>query len=312
MQELLPSISAPLPLGHLRTWIPGGNLGTAATISRMRDLVSQGKRDFRIRELVGKLVQPCPAKDYYCYAKAAHEFCRDRIKYVFDPNGVELIEEPWKIVESGVADCDSIVVLMSALCETMGFPCRFVTIKADKKRPGDFTHVFMEVNVPGKGWIGSDPTQPDKPFGWKPPAHFPRKDWPASNDENEPGRESDPMAGLGQLSPETEFEWIPGVQDTVGVKVGHKYSWREEPALITMKPEEMELDSFDAPRQHTVLPQMIEGEFFMAPKDDLLLEQETTAQPAMMQVQMRGMPDKNTWLFIGGALLFLWWLGKKK
>lgn len=309
-------------MGHLREWIPGGNFGTAATISRMRDLVSQGKRDFRIRQLVGDIIHGkvngvpgCPAKDYYCYANAAHLYCRDVIRYVFDPNGVEMIEEPWKIVESGIADCDSIVVLMAALCETMGFPCRFVTIKADMKRPEDFSHVFLEVRIPGRGWVGSDPTQPQHPFGWAPPAKFPRKSWPASNDEDEVGKESDPMAGLGQLSPEPEVEWIPGVQATPGVAVGHTFSFRDEPALVTTRPEEMELDPFNAPAENALVPMPgLRDEFFLAPQDDLELSQQNPLPPSAPSAPMgrmgstAGIPG---WAWIGGALFLLYFLGKK-
>lgn len=316
---LTPLVSA-LPSGHLREFIPGGAAGTEATILRMQDLVTQGKRDFRIRKLAGQLIQggvsgipKCPPKDYYCYAEAAHRFCRDKITYVFDPNGVELIESPWSIVESGIADCDSIVMLMSTLCETMGFPCRFVTIKADTQRPDEFSHVFMEVKIPKRGWVASDPTQPERPFGWSAPAKFPRKNWPASKDAPEDSRETDAMAGLGQAILGARGH-IVGVQATPGVLVGNEWEFRREPALITATPEQMEL----APmmRAGTTIPGTLRPEFFLASEADAFIDQEQAARP-QVRVEMRGMgalppASMGKWLLAAGLIGLLIWGSRKR
>lgn len=243
MSGLIP-LAAALPSSHQRVLLTGStNQQTADTISKMQDMVTLGKRQIEVRAVLQHLVFSCPPKDYYCYVKAAHEFCRDEIRYVFDPSGVELVESPARILQTRVADCDSIVMLMTTLCEQMGFPCRFVTIKADKSRPGDFTHVFCEVKIPGHGWVGSDPTQPDKPFGWEPGPEYPRKNWPASKDGSE-DHESDEMAGmrLGRFG-----EMIPGVQATPGVIVEKPWQWRSEPITMTPTPEQLELAPISQP-----------------------------------------------------------------
>lgn len=242
MSLALAPIAGSLPSNHSREELPGTSsyADTASTIARMRDMVSLGKREFAVRKLIQKFIFSCSPKNYYCYVQAAHNFCRDQIRYVFDPNGVELIENPARILESKVADCDSIVILMASLCESMGFACRFVTIKADKQRPSDFSHVFLEVKIPGHGWVGSDPTQPQRQFGWEPGPEYPRKTWPASNDEPE-SREGDEMAGMGYLG---EDGIIRGAQSTPGVIVEKPWQFRDEDALITTNPEQMELATF--------------------------------------------------------------------
>jgi len=249
----LRSLSSPLPANHVRTWIPGGYLGTAATISKMRDLVTQGKRDFRVRKALGRIVRGCPSKDYHCYAKAIHAFCRDEIRYVFDPQNVELVESPWSILESGIADCDSICVLAAALYEQAGFPTRFVTIKADGKKPDTFSHVFVEVKVPGKGWMGSDCTQPGRDFGWSPPASYPRKEWPGSKDPKE-DHEGDEMAGLR--------DYIPGRQYARGYQAGSEWNFREEPdSLVEVSQDDLEV----APLHEGKAPSLaLESDFFFA------------------------------------------------
>lgn len=189
----LASLPAKLPAGHVRQMISSGPAGTAQTIRRMAGLVTHGKRDFRIRTLAGQIIKNCQQKDYPCYGKSLYEWCRDQIKYVWDPNGVELIEEPWKIVESGVADCDSIVVLLASLAESCGFPCKFVTIKSDPMNPNEYTHVYLKMKVPPMGWVAADPTMHEKSFGWEPPDSFVKTEWNASDDPPEGGDPNDGM-----------------------------------------------------------------------------------------------------------------------
>jgi hypothetical protein len=196
--DSLMSLGAPLPNNHERVLIPSGTPGTAATINRMQDLVASGKRHFPFREFVGSLVRDCPKKDYSCYMQTCFNYCRDKIQYVYDPVGVELIESPWKIIPelggSGIADCDSICVVVASMAEAMGFPARFVTIKADRGRPDDFSHVFTEVKIPGKGWMGADATMPHE-FGWSPEG-YPLQNWPATKDSEDQGHDESVM-GMG-------------------------------------------------------------------------------------------------------------------
>lgn len=238
----LPNVAG---MNHSREYITSGNRGTGQTITRMRDLVSHGKRDFRIRKLAGQIIRNCSPKDYSCYAQAVFHYCRDRIKYAFDPNGVELVESPWNVVESGIADCDSIVVLCASLLENLGLPCRFVTIKADVSKPDQYSHVYLECLVPKLGWVAMDCTMHDKPFGWKPEAHWPRKTWPASWDGSEQ-RDGDKMAGLSGLNdlPEWDADLVPGVGDTVGVRVGNLWEWQQERALETATEGQLEMQPY--------------------------------------------------------------------
>lgn len=205
-----------LPADHTRDWIPGGYLGTVATIERMKEFVTEYKRNFEIRKLAAKIIANCPAKDYYCYARAIYEWCRDRIKYVYDPHMVELVESPTRVLESGIADCDSICTLLGALNESIGLKTRFRTIRADSKRPDDFSHVYCMVRVPASrfsstrisGWIAEDPTLPDKQFGWEPkgPQVLGHKDWPASKDKDGEDDDVGSLGGLGEMNPQNETE----------------------------------------------------------------------------------------------------------
>jgi hypothetical protein len=316
------SLTGSLPPNHSREMLSGTSYSdTTRTIHRMQDMVTLGKREFSVRKLIQKFIFSCSPKDYFCYCQAAHNFCRDQIRYVFDPNGVELIENPARILESRVADCDSIVILMAALCEQMGFPCRFVTIKADKERPDDFSHVFLEVKIPGRGWTGSDPTQPTREFGWEPGPEYERQTWPASKDEPE-SREGDDMAGLGQYDGMGAV--IRGVQQTPGVIVKKPWQWRNEDALITTNPEEMELATFGEghpPMYTTPRPSFMYAD---QAEDLFMKEQEDLEAPAPpVQGQAMAVPDLSgmgqikasaipAWMLFAGAAGLLFLIMRKK
>lgn len=310
-----------LPSNYKRILLSGStNSQTADTIDQMQQMVTLGKRQIEVRKVLQEFLTNCDPKDYYCYAEAAHLFCRDQIRYVFDPSGVELVESPARILETRVADCDSIVMLMATLCEQMGFACRFVTIKADKKRPDDYTHVFCEVKIPGYGWVGSDPTQPDKPFGWEPGPEYPRKNWPASNDGGE-DHESDEMAGMNRLG---RFgETIPGVQATPGVIVEKPWQWRSEPITMTPTPEMLELAPISQPGvPYSEVPAQ---DFYSADAAEKMFDTENAALcPVVANIPdydyrspsdlsgLGQLPAVPKWaLVLGAAALLYFWMRKK-
>jgi hypothetical protein len=237
--------SLPLPEGHTRSWIPTGPEGTAQTIEPMQRLVTQAKlelmqgevtrakRVYRLRKTIRQIIDSCPPKDYYCYAQKLYEFCRDQIKYAFDPNGVELIEHPEHVLESGLADCDSNVILLATMYEAIGLPSRFVTVKGDPKHPDEYSHVYLQVKIPRHGWVGADPIMPDKEFGWEPDLSLPRKTWPASLDKvpgDEDGTEQDDggskmsemggMDGIGEMGAGRVFPLGPVAELAIMGAVG--------------------------------------------------------------------------------------------
>lgn len=309
----LVSLPSPLPAKHSREIISGGSAGTAQTIKRMRDLVTQGKRDFRVRTVVGQVIAGCPPKDYECYARSIYHFCRDEIKYAFDPNGVELLEAPYRILESRVADCDSIVMLFAAMCESIGLPVEFVTIKADRSRPSEYSHVYAQVKVPGRGWVAADLTMPDQQFGWVPGPEFPRKSWPSSHDMSE-DREGDAMMGLGQL----KNSLVPHAEETVGVAVGNEWNFRDEGALVVTSPEEIELSNIQSPdRSVSAQPH---NEFFIRNDEsaETALGPEINGQQAVPELQaipvavapvVKRAPN---WILLGGIALLAFWALRKR
>jgi len=159
----------------------------------MQKLVSRGKRDFEVRKVVGKIINgeidgipACGNKNHLCYAKAIYQYCKTKVRYAFDPSMVEYIEDAAAILKSKLADCDSICILGCSMLEGIGIQCQFKTIKADRERPSEFSHVYFRANVPGVGWVNCDPTMPNQSFGWEAPGNWPYKLWWSSKDDSGP------------------------------------------------------------------------------------------------------------------------------
>lgn len=193
----LDPLAKSLPSDHHRMEISSGVKGTAETIERMLKLIQIGKRDMRLRPVIGEVIANCKQKDYRCYAKAIHDYVCYKIKYAYDPVDIELIEDPINIIKAGIADCDSKCILFCSMCEQIGLPCRLVTVKSSMLSD-EFSHVFAEVNIKGQ-WVASDCTMPDKGFGWSPPSDMPRKTWGVSETAKSMDSGGPDILGLGRM-----------------------------------------------------------------------------------------------------------------
>jgi hypothetical protein len=136
--------------------IAGGRAGVLETLAHMRRMVREAKRDYFIRRKAEQLVEHVPQKDWPGEARAIHAFVRDSIAYRLDPNEIELVKTPVKVLETGAGDCDDKSVLVAALLESIGHPTRLVAIGFT---PGELTHVYVETKI-GNRWFALETTEP--------------------------------------------------------------------------------------------------------------------------------------------------------
>jgi transglutaminase-like putative cysteine protease len=160
--------------------LPTGYRGTEETIRRMHVLAQGGKTDLSIQKVADMVISKsgCANRDYKCKAQAIYSFVKSYVRFERDPFGVEMVQEPIVTLNRKAGDCDDHAILIGALYGSVGFPYAFRTVKADRVRPDEFSHVFAVVYLPGKGWIGAD-TSVDAAFlGWEPPKRYEGKTWP--------------------------------------------------------------------------------------------------------------------------------------
>lgn len=146
--------------------IPSGVAGIKATLSKMRLLTRDGKKSLPVRMKAVSLVSGLRQKDFLGEVKAIHAFVRDRIRYVKDVNGVELLHTPEKLLEIGQGDCDDKSMLVASLLESIGHQTRFVAIS---NAPSKFCHVYVETKI-GNNWLGVETTE-NVSVGWQPKAY---------------------------------------------------------------------------------------------------------------------------------------------
>ena len=145
-------------------WIPEGPPGIAATLRIMRQMVKDGRKSMKVRDVALQLIANLEPEDWWGEANACHEFVRDEVRYVQDPCDIELVQVPDVTLENRAGDCDDKATLLCSLLETIGHPTRFVAVGF---KFGVYEHVYVETMV-GKKWVACETTKPVD-FGWAPP-----------------------------------------------------------------------------------------------------------------------------------------------
>lgn len=138
------------------SWIPGGELGTEATIAKMRQFAVQSSVDPTIINLARQIVADAAELDFAAKAEAIRAWVAQNIKYENETYAVETLIHPVTLiakmkVRSG--DCDCQATLVASLLLAVGIPARFAVMGAYNNR----THVWTEAEVDGV-WYAVDTT----------------------------------------------------------------------------------------------------------------------------------------------------------
>ena len=154
-----------IPLNACPSSLKDGLPGIFQTVSLMRALVNQYKKDMTIRQAAISATFLTPEKNQYAEIEAVFNFVRDHIRYVRDIHNVETILTPDKVLQSQVGDCDDQSTLVASMLESIGYPTRFVC--AGYTFEDALEHVYVQVFTPD-GWLNCDPTE-QHPLGYAPP-----------------------------------------------------------------------------------------------------------------------------------------------
>jgi hypothetical protein len=158
--------------------IPQGEEGTVATLKIMKGLVlgPWGHRNPEVVELARMIVSdvsPGAEKDYHAMAEEILRFMKTHCDYRLDPAGLEYVPTPWyTLLVSGSEDCEGLTIATCSLSMALGMRAGFRTVKGDKSRPDQWSHVYAVIGVPNKGqidWLTADSTQKESYLGWDPP-----------------------------------------------------------------------------------------------------------------------------------------------
>jgi hypothetical protein len=181
--------------------LPEGDEGVAQTIATMNQLVDDAVKDPAVNRYAVDIVRNIPAFQPdadILRAQAIYQNVMENFAYVQDPIGPlgpkETLRPVRELLDLKAGDCDDLSMLIAALCGTVGYETRFITVAADPEHSSQFSHIYPEVLASGK-WIAMDCARPGAHFGAQPQGAFRVQIWPVPARVNPLSR----LNGLGRL-----------------------------------------------------------------------------------------------------------------
>lgn len=188
-------------------------------------LARDGSRDPLVRRVAEQVVAEAGVarNDDLAVIQAVHEWVQRRFKYEFDPGDIEMVTHPRHAIAAALKhgryteDCDGFVVTEAAmLAHLLGgtHRVRFVILKADKRAPTQWSHIFMQAQANGR-WVtldpimqGEHPKRPKQPVGWHPPKFYDKRNIELGRGPSLPelaARDAMPVYERGT----SMYDWIP-------------------------------------------------------------------------------------------------------
>jgi hypothetical protein len=142
------------------TSVQGGRSGTLATLHLMALHSMDAAERFEFRALVGSILAAAgitPGASVAQIGAAVQQWTRQRIRFVRDPDGTELLLHPAYLLTTNEGDCDDQSALVAALLMAMGLRVRFKAVA--RTWPEVFEHVYCQVfDGAASKWIALETT----------------------------------------------------------------------------------------------------------------------------------------------------------
>lgn len=164
-----------MPFAYTHKEIPDGVAGTYATVREIVGLIREGTNNEQARLATIDAIRGCPWKNRRCEAEAIFAWLRRNVRFTYDPEGAELLQDVEAILLHRAADCDDFVILGGSMLRSVGIPARIVIIASDPTAPRAFSHIYLQAEMRPGEWVGFDPSVVDSRVGWEPP-RFSRKE----------------------------------------------------------------------------------------------------------------------------------------
>lgn len=124
--------------------------------------INQGKRDPRVRQVAGVILSErgpggqwaVPERNWNAEVDAIYWWVRNNVRYTRDIHEVELFQKPRRTLETKIADCDDLSILIGSLLQCVGYP---VILRVIGLGGNSYQHVYPCAGIP-----------PDDPTEFKP------------------------------------------------------------------------------------------------------------------------------------------------
>ncbi len=114
----------------------------------------------------------CPPRDDTCEIVKIWDFVVRNVRYVYDPNTVDVFAVSKVTLEIGGGDCDDLTIVFCNLLEAVGFYTAARVISTPEE-PENWVHIYPLVGMPKddpRSWLPLDATV----AGYKPGDEWPR------------------------------------------------------------------------------------------------------------------------------------------
>ena len=122
------------------------------TLITINDKISRGAKDPLIVKLASQITA---GKSKDGKIKAIADYVKERVRYVKDPSGIEVIQDARDTLRLGRGDCDDLTILISSLAKAGGLKARAKVVGDTIK---DLSHIYPEVK--GSRWHQVDLVDP--------------------------------------------------------------------------------------------------------------------------------------------------------
>lgn len=153
------------------TQISRGDEGTRQTLQKMKRLVNGSLVLPIVRGTAVNVMRPVVPRDRAGQVAAVRGFLTERVQFLRDPVGVELLHSPdWLLREIQAryyvtGDCDDVAILGAALGKAAGLKARFVAVAFyDPVAP--YAHVWTDL-FDGDQWRDLDVTRKNQDLASK-------------------------------------------------------------------------------------------------------------------------------------------------
>lgn len=130
-----------------------GERQAADTLRRMAAIIRHAAGDRRVILVARAIVADVNGRDQVGQARAIRRWLADRLRFVRDPVGIELLSQPTYllgvIAEAGYVqgDCDDAATLGATLARAIGLRCELRAVAYDS-RTAQYSHVYAIVLTP--------------------------------------------------------------------------------------------------------------------------------------------------------------------
>jgi len=147
---------------------------TRETVREMCQHIIRDINDPVVRSVASKITPGIEAlTKLWLWIKSHVQFVHDDVQIaqlLGEQGHFELLISPAVLLRmpQPKGDCDDFTMLVCALAGCLGYQCRIVTLVCDRKRPGEYSHVFATVSADGENWFPMDTSHGTYP-GWQVP-----------------------------------------------------------------------------------------------------------------------------------------------